>query len=141
MEQIIEFAGNHPMLSSAFVLVVLALVWAEISRRTQGFAEITTAQAVAWINRKDAQVIDVSSSADFNKGHISGARHVPPSRLGKPDPDINKLLQKPLLVVCKNGQAAPSAASRLVKMGASDVAALKGGMLQWTSDNYPVSRR
>ena len=141
MEQIIEFAGNHPVLSSAFVLVVLALIWSEVSRRAQGFSEVTTAQAVALINRENAQVIDVSSSADFNRGHIAGAKHVPPSRLDKPDPELGKLLKQPLLVTCKTGQAAPSAAAKLVKLGAPSVAVLKGGMQQWLADNYPVSRR
>ncbi|MBT8063039.1 MAG: rhodanese-like domain-containing protein, partial [Gammaproteobacteria bacterium] len=84
MDQLIEFAANHPMLSSGFVLVLLALVWTEISRRTQGFSELTPAQAVPLINRADTVILDVSASAEYGKGHIVGARHVPPSRLDKP---------------------------------------------------------
>jgi rhodanese-related sulfurtransferase len=44
------------------------------------------------------------------------------------------------LLTCKNGQAAPSAASVLVKLGAAKVAVLKGGMLAWVADNYPVTK-
>lgn len=141
MDQLIEFAGNHPMLSSGFVLVLLALIWSEISRRTQGFSELTPAQAVPMINRDSTVILDVSASADFHKGHIVRARHIQPSRLDKPDPDIQKLLSSPLLVVCKVGQAAPAAAAKLVKMGAGNVSVLKGGMAAWTADNYPVTRK
>lgn len=140
MDQLMEFAGNHPMLSSGFVLVFLALIWSEVSRRTQGFVELTPAQAVPVINRDNTVVLDVSSSADYGKGHIVGARHVPPSRLDKPDPELRKMLSKPILVVCKTGQSSPSSAAKLVKLGATEVSVLKGGMAAWSSDNYPVTR-
>lgn len=140
MQQLIEFASNHALLSGAFVLVLLALIWSEVSRHTRGFAELTPAQAVPVINREGTVVVDVSSSADFARGHIVNARNIKPSRLAKQDAEVQKLLDKNLLVVCKNGQAAPAAASALVRMGASQVAVLKGGMMQWNSDNYPVTR-
>ena len=140
MEQWIEFAGNHPLLTSGFVAVLGMLIWGEISRRTRGFSELTPAQAIPLINHKDTKVIDVSASADFQKGHIVGARNVLPSRFANPDAEIEKLQGKNVFVVCKNGQAAPTAASAIVKLGAAKVAMLKGGMLQWNADNYPVTR-
>jgi rhodanese-related sulfurtransferase len=140
MQQLIEFAGNHAFLSGAFVAVFLALVWNEFSRRTRGFAEVTPAQAVPMINRGETVVIDISSSADFAKGHIVKARNIKPSRLAKPDDELLKLAQKNILVTCKNGQASPAAAAALVKLGARQVAVLKGGVMQWIADNYPVTR-
>ena len=35
--------------------------------------------------------------------------------------------------------AAHQAAARLVKMGAEDVAVLKGGLTQWVADQYPFA--
>jgi len=141
MEQLMEFAGNHALLAGGFVLALLALVWTEVVRTTQKFVELTPVQAVPMINREGAIVVDVSASADFNKGHILGATNITPSRFGKPDAEIDKLAGKTVLVVCKNGTASSAAAAALVKVGAAKVAVLKGGMLQWTADNYPVSRR
>jgi rhodanese-related sulfurtransferase len=63
-----------------------------------------------------------------------------PSRLAKPDDELLKLAQKNILVTCKNGQASPAAAAALVKLGARQVAVLKGGVMQWIADNYPVTR-
>ena len=51
------------------------------------------------------------------------------------------LKDKKLLVVCKNGVTAVSAASSLQKMGAQDVAVLKGGMSAWRSDQFPVTTK
>ena len=140
MQQLIEFATNHALLSGGFIVVILMLIWTEFSRRTQGFGELSPVQAIPLINDDDTIVVDISASADFHKGHIVGARNILPSRFKNPDAEIQKLNNKNILVTCKNGQAAPAAASALVKLGASRVAVLKGGMLAWASDNYPVTK-
>lgn len=140
MQQLMEFAGNHPILVGAFAAVLITLIVTEFMGRAQGFRLVSPSEAVAFINRDDARVIDVSPPAEFRKGHIIGARNVPMSRIREPDKDLTKLLGKPLLVTCKSGQTAGQAAAALVKQGATDVAVLRGGMAQWNSDNLPVSR-
>ena len=139
MEQLIEFAGNHAMLVAGFAAIVLLLIWTEISRHTRGYAELTPLQAVQKINQGKTAIVDISAAADFSKGHLAGAKHIALSRFSKQDPDIEKLKSEPVLVVCKNGQTAHQAAAKLVKLGATDVAVLKGGTTQWRSDQYPLA--
>lgn len=141
MGQMIEFAGNHGMLVAGFAAIVLLLVWTEISRRTRGYTEITPLQAVQQINQGKTSIVDISNAADFSKGHLSGAKHMALSRFTETDPDIAKIKSGPVLVVCKNGQTAHLAAAKLVKLGATDVAVLKGGTTQWVADQYPLSRK
>ena len=141
MEQVIEFAVNHPLMVGGFVAVLGLLLWTELSRKVQGLTELTPAQAVAWINDPNALVVDISPVADFNKGHIVDARHIQPSHLANPDQELLKLKDHKLLVVCKNGQTAVPAARNLRKMGAADVAILKGGMTAWRSDQFPVTTK
>ncbi|NIP17061.1 MAG: rhodanese-like domain-containing protein [Xanthomonadales bacterium] len=140
MDQLIEFAGNHPLLSGGFVAVLLMLLWTEISRRTRGFKELSPVQAVPMINNGRTVVVDISPPAEFNKGHIVGARNFAPSRFANPDAEVAKIAEKPVLVACKSGQTAQATAAALVKMGAPEVVVLKGGMTQWKADNYPVTR-
>ncbi len=118
----------------------LMLVWTEISRRTQGFRELSAGEAIALMNDSDTLIVDVSPAADFSNGHIVGARNVALSRLANPDPEMRKWQGRSVLVVCKNGQTARQAAAALVKLGAASVAILKGGMTQWKADHYPVTR-
>ena len=141
MEQVIEFVGNHPLLAGGFVAVLGLLIYTEVMRKLQGLKELSPAQAVPWINDPDAVVVDISPVADFNKGHIVDARNIQASRLADPDAEIQKLKDKKLLMVCKSGQSAVPAAVSLVKMGAKDVAVLKGGMSQWRSDQFPVTTK
>ena len=139
MGQLIEFAGNHGMLVAGFAGIILLLIWTEISKHTRGYAEITPLQAVQKINQGKTSIVDISTAADFSKGHLAGARHIALSRFNDADPDIAKLKTGPVLVVCKNGQTAHQAASKLVKLGATDVAVLKGGTTQWVADQYPLA--
>jgi rhodanese-related sulfurtransferase len=121
--------------------VLILIVWTEATRRFRGVAELSPAQAVPWINDPNAVVVDISPVADFNRGHIVNARNVPASRLANPDAEILKLKDRKLLVVCKTGQSATAAAQSLRKLGAADVAILKGGMAQWRSDQFPVTSK
>ena len=139
MEQVIEFAGNNLLLVGGFVAVLGFLVWTEVVRKVQGLTELTPAEAVPWINKPEAVIIDISPVADFNKGHIVNAVNLQASRLANPDDEIQKLKDSKLLVVCKSGQTAGAAAGSLRKMGANEVAVLKGGMSQWRADQFPVT--
>ena len=141
MGQLIEFAGNHGMLVAGFAAIVLLLVWTEISRRTRGYAEITPLEAVQKINQGKTSIVDISTAADYSKGHLAGAKHILLSRFTETDPEIAKIKSGPVLVVCKNGQTAHLAAAKLVKLGAAEVAVLKGGTTQWVADQYPLARK
>jgi rhodanese-related sulfurtransferase len=141
MEQVIEFAGKHLLMVGGFVAVLGFLVWTEVMRKVQGLNELTPAEAVPWINHPEAVIIDISSPAEFNQGHIVNARNLQASRLSDPDDEVKKLKDSKLLVVCNSGQSAIAAAGSLRKMGANEVAVLKGGMSQWRSDQFPVTTK
>jgi rhodanese-related sulfurtransferase len=141
MDQLIEFAMNHPLLVGGFAAVLVLLVWTEVMRQVRGVSELSPAQAVPWINDPDAVIVDISPVADFNRGHIVNARNVQPSRLAGPDAELQKLRDKKVLVVCKSGQSASASAQSLRKLGVSEVAVLKGGMAQWRSEQFPVTTK
>lgn len=141
MDQLIEFTTGHPLLVGGFVAVLALLIWTEVRRSLQGVQELSPAQAIPWINDENTVILDISPVADFNKGHIVNARNLQPSRLADADAEIQKLKDKKLLVVCRSGQTAVPAAANLRKMGATNVAILKGGMAAWISDQFPVTTK
>jgi len=129
------------MLVAGFAGIILLLIWTEISRYTRGYIELSSLQAVQKINQGKTSIVDISATADFSKGHLAGAKNIALSRFTDSDPDIAKIKSGPILVVCKNGQTAHQAAAKLVKLGATDVAVLKGGTTQWVADQYPLARK
>lgn len=141
MEQVVEFTGNHPLLTGALAVAILAFVGYEISRLFRKWRELGTLDAVQLLNREEPVVLDVSNSSDYAKGHIRGALHMPPSRIESGNQQLLKYRERPVLVYCRNNQVAPQMAGRLVKLGFTNVNVLAGGLSQWISDQQPVSQQ
>ncbi|MGH8105772.1 MAG: rhodanese-like domain-containing protein, partial [Arenimonas sp.] len=81
-ESLQTFAMQSPMLSLAFVGLTVAIIYTEIARLFTGYKTVNSAGLTALINHEDAQVFDVSAIADFEKGHIAGAKNVVLSQVG-----------------------------------------------------------
>jgi rhodanese-related sulfurtransferase len=140
MEQLLVFIGNHPILVGAFAVVLAALIATETARLTRAWKELDTAQAILLINRQDPLILDVSNSTDFANGHILNAENMPPSRIEAGNSRLLKSRERPVLLYCKNGQVAPQMATRLCKLGFTEVSVLRGGLSQWVADQQPLTR-
>ncbi len=135
-----QFAANHFLLVAAFVVIVLALIGLEVSRRFRGFRELTPGALVQMINRGSPLVIDLSAVADFQKGHITGSKHVPPSQFDPESKELAKARDLPVVTVCRNGMESGKAARRLVKAGFTNVATLAGGINAWQRADLPLAK-
>ena len=76
MEQYIEFAANHLILVSAWLIVAGALAWNLIAN-PGGKLNIDAVTATAKINHEDALVVDVRSMKEFQDGHIINSLNIP----------------------------------------------------------------
>ena len=138
MDSLLAFARDNGMLSLALLGLTLALIYTEVARLFSGYKTVNPAGLTALINREDALLVDISPSADFEKGHIVGARSV---QLSQFDPE-SKLLAKvrdlPVVVTCRSGMTASAAAKRLAKAGFKKVYVLDGGNAAWQQANLPL---
>lgn len=135
-----EFVGNHLLLVLLFGAVLVALVGNEASRLFRGYRELTPGALTLLINRDSPLVVDLSSSQDFEKGHIPGARHVPLSQFDPENKELAKVRDLPVAVYCKNGTTSAQAAARLVKAGFRRVFWLGGGLSAWQQADLPLVR-
>ena len=103
LQRLPEFIGQHPYLSMAFVGLMIAAITAEAARVFRGYKELTPAGLTALINRENALVIDVSSIADFEKGHVPGAKHVAMSQFDPENRDLAPVKDRPVAVYCRAG--------------------------------------
>src|SRR3546814_4730554 len=101
--QLSEFVTEHAALAFAFAGVTVALVYTEFSRLTRGYKAIGPAQLTQLINQENALVIDVRASAEFEKGHITGARNMAPSESGPENTVRAKVKDLPVEMVCRTG--------------------------------------
>lgn len=135
-----EFIGAHPILSMGFVGLTAAVLFNEVSRLRRGYKGISPNQLTQLINRENALVVDISPSGDFEKGHILGAKHVAMSQFDPENKILAKVRELPVVVVCRTGMTASTAAARLVKAGFKQVYLLEGGVEAWRSADLPLVR-
>lgn len=140
LEALLAFARSNPYLSLAFVGLSLALVYTEIARLFRGYQSLTPAALTTLLNRDGALLVDVSAAADFEKGHIAGARSLVMSQFDPAGKLLAKAKEQPVALVCRNGQASAEAAQRLVKAGFAQVRWLDGGIAAWQQANLPLVR-
>ena len=80
---------------------------------------------------KNIQLIDVRTPAEFNSGHIKGAKNID-FFSGKFNVEFNKLnKEKPVYVYCRSGSRSRQTANKLVALGFNEIYDLKGGILKY----------
>jgi rhodanese-related sulfurtransferase len=135
-----QFIGHHVLLVAAFIVIILALIALEVSRQFRGFRELTPGALVQMINRGSPLVIDLSAIADYEKGHITGSKHVAPSQFDPENKDLAKARDLQVVTVCRNGVESAKAARRLVRAGFTNVATLGGGIGAWKQAELPLAK-
>ena len=138
MDQVIQFAGNHVFLVTAWLFVATLLV---VNITQTGFAApISPQQAVLEINRAEGVAVDIRPTDDFDKTHITGAINVPANEIEQHIKKLEKYKDKPVVLYCDQGASSGSVVRQLTNLGFSQVNSLKGGLAAWRAESLPVSR-
>ena len=132
------FAAEHSIMVPALALLTVAIIYTEFSRLTSGFKAVDPAGLTALINRQDALLVDVSGTAEFDKGHIAGAKNVQMSQFDADNKVLAKVRELPVAVVCRSGSTSSEAARKLAKAGFKQVYWLDGGLAAWQQANLPL---
>lgn len=91
------------------------------------------------IRTDSVQVLDVRTPREYDEGHIDGAINI-----NVQSGDFQKLVvgklskDSTILVYCRSGRRSMDAAEILTRLGYR-VVNLKGGIIEWKEDGYPVT--
>ena len=81
MQEIMQFVGRHPILSIAWIALLVAVLVTTFKSLTSKVKVITRGEATRLINKEDAVVVDLRQRDDFRKGHIAGSINLLPSEI------------------------------------------------------------
>jgi hydroxyacylglutathione hydrolase len=85
---------------------------------------------------KDAEIIDIRGVAEFNIGHIAGAKNV---FVGTLLQNLDKVPKdKPVIIHCQGGDRAAIGYSLLVKEGYTNVSNYSPGINEWIKEGQAV---
>ncbi len=141
MPQAIEFFRNHPILVMSFIGICAGLVWTLVAGRGAGGPRLGPVEATRMINSEDAVVVDVRSDGEFRQGHIINAINVPESLLESQIDKLEKFRERPVILVCRTGQASGKASAALKRKGFARVHTLAGGLMAWEGANLPLAKK
>lgn len=133
-QQLVEFIGNHLMLVIAFLVVLTLLI---VTEGRRAGAALSSQQATDLINKGNALVLDIRPKKDFSAGHIVDSINIPLDKLTTRISELEKHRERPILVVCNNGQTAGPCTKQL-KAAGYNVARLAYGISGWKGDNLPL---
>ncbi len=141
MQEIMQFVSRHPVLSIAWVGLLLAVLVTTFKGLASKVKVISRGQATQLINKEDALVVDVRQRDDFRKGHIANAINVLPNEIKAGNVgELEKHKNKPIIVVDANGMSSQELAGALSKAGFEQVTVLKEGIAGWSGENLPLVR-
>lgn len=103
--------------------------------------QVSPVEATLLINREDAVVVDVRDEAEFTRGHIPNARHLPLSDLERRSGELEKFKSRPIIIYCQSGSRSASAITQLKKAGFDKLHSLRGGLMEWEKAGQPISRK
>ena len=136
-----DFIASNFVLFAALGIIIALIVRMEIKRALRGFKSVTPAEAVRFINKEDALVLDIRESNELSQGSIRGARHLALSVLKQRLEELQEYIEKPVIAYCKAGNRSTQACEILKKNNFSNVMSLKGGLEAWKMDNLPVVKK
>ena len=107
---------------------------------TNTITHVNAPEAAKLVAGKKVVVIDVRTQAEFDAGHIAGAKLVDIN-----SPEFEKQLgeldrSKTYLVHCQAGGRSTRALKTFTKLGFKSVVHLDGGMNAWTKAGEPVQK-
>ncbi len=136
MERFLEFATNHFILVSLFIVFLGALFL--VDRRRSG-QSLSPQQATMRLNKDEAILVDLRDHKEYSEGHIKGAKNIPFSRLKERMSELSK--DKTIIFVDKAGQHSGMAGKMLKAEGYELIARMTGGIAEWRNGNLPLVKK
>jgi rhodanese-related sulfurtransferase len=136
----VQFITSNILPISVAVFSGIMLLWSLFGNRFRGIKEVNSAAALQLINHKNAVVLDVRESSEYDAGHLLNSKLLPLGKLKERMGELEKYKNQPIVVVCRSGNRSGTACFILGKQGFSQVYNLAGGVQAWQKSNLPLEK-
>ena len=116
------------------------LLWPLIQQRLSPTREIGALQATQLINRKNALMLDVRETKEYEGGRVPNAVHLPVSQLAGRAAELKRFTSRPVVAYCDRGNRSRTAVAALTKLGFAEVYTLRGGLRAWQEAGLPLEK-
>lgn len=133
-----SFIEKNWLLILVMFLSGAMLLWPILQRRFSSVKDVGNLNATHLINHKNALLLDVRETKEFEGGKLPDAVHIPLSQLDARGSELATMTGRPVVVYCSRGQRSRSAGAALAKLGFAEIYSLHGGIKAWKDAGLPV---
>jgi rhodanese-related sulfurtransferase len=136
----LQFLENNWYVVAIFVVSGAMLAWSYFQGGFSGSREVGAFEATTLINRRNAVVLDVRETGEYEAGRIPNAIHMPQSQIASRAQELKKYTARPVIAYCERGVRSRTAAGALAKLGFAEVYSLRGGLRAWSDAGLPTEK-
>ena len=133
------FQENWILILVAFISGAM-LVWPLVQRRLSPMKELGTLGVTHLVNTRDALLLDVRETAEYEGGRLPNAMHVPLSQIESRAAEFGKHVARPVIAYCELGNRSRMAGGALAKAGFAEIYHLNGGIRAWRDAGLPIEK-
>jgi rhodanese-related sulfurtransferase len=86
-------------------------------------------------------LLDVRTSAEYHRGHISGSTLMPVQVVQFKASELEQYKNQDILIYCASGNRSTVAAKILIDQGFKRIYNMRFGLIDWVKSGYPLSRQ
>lgn len=135
-----SFVQNNWLLLLVMLVSGAMLVWPFVQRRFSPMKEVGTLNATQLINTRDAVLLDVRETQEYEGGRVPKAIHIPLSQIERRADELAKLSARPIVAYCARGNRSRMAGAALARIGYKEIYHLSGGFQAWKDAGLPVEK-
>jgi rhodanese-related sulfurtransferase len=139
MDRLLEYISHHPWLAAATAVVAGLVLVYEMRARSESKSTVSPQELIRLMNQ-GALVLDLRPAAQYQAGHLTGARQMDSDQILKAADTLKKYKEKLVVVYDDSGSLGGPAVRQLAAQGFTQAFALRGGLAAWRADNLPVAR-
>jgi rhodanese-related sulfurtransferase len=124
----------------AFTLADVAGNLTVINYRQAGYREVSSDEAAVLIKNDKPIILDVRTPGEYSRGHLQNSVLIPVQELQSRYQEIGADKEREILIYCATGNRSTVASKILIDKGFQQIVNLRGGIYDWSKNNYPINR-
>ena len=132
------------MTTLLYILLGVSLAYLLLSswlkQRFSGFPALSARDAETLMREQGAVLLDVRPDADFARGHVPAAVHIPLEALKDRFGEMGADRSRPVIVCCNSGERSLEACLILHRRDYRRVVNLRGGVRAWAKAGLPLEQ-
>lgn len=141
MSNLMHFFAENMWMCIGFLVVLNIYIFFELQQSKYKRFMLSTQDAVKMVNRDKGIFLDIRGEKAYREGHILEAQHTTIENLQSSTKFLKRHQKNPIVIYANGNEGCSTALEVLRKEGFERIFILRGGMIQWRKDNYPVETK